>query len=545
MPILEIVRETPETVAKDKVFDSRLTVHNRGCAPVSSATVNEKISTGWVPANPRIKTNEYSDDEEVGNEDVELVSSSVDLANNMLTWKLGGIEEDKYAVLTYQIKSPDELESKGTLKYNMSWNGRSKEEDPSSVRTYNYTEESHLEFDLDVEQKQSYPWPEPRSAQPYRLYNYSIEVKNIGDIPTYNEWNVSTNVPSSCDVTNVYENSDGENGTWMQKKEKIEWKLPNIDVDGSTRLNFTLNCTEKGKNVLIARGERDTVTTTYLLNSTDITCSSSDRCLDTERFNFTKPKDARYENMKKADLFINYSWEAQNLTIGQGIVKITDDTGRERIVWQNYTLMPVNTSTWANYTIEGSEFVSEERGITLETSADGTYSPDVKLHVAKIGYVWETGKIFREEEKLFTKVKKYRYTPLMRNATLYINGNSSRTEGGWGERFEFGVTTRDRFGRNVTVYAWHKTSSGDSYTLVGSGVCDSCSSWTQLNFTHNYRKDEGNITSWEFKFNATNDDGRSGITGYSYSVKKDDVNANNIVPQQSSVVNRSETSTFA
>ncbi|RKY29961.1 MAG: hypothetical protein DRP74_07915 [Candidatus Omnitrophota bacterium] len=53
IPILEIVRETPKVVGKDKVFDSILTIHNKGCAATSGATVvKEKLSTGWVPANP-------------------------------------------------------------------------------------------------------------------------------------------------------------------------------------------------------------------------------------------------------------------------------------------------------------------------------------------------------------------------------------------------------------------------------------------------------------------------------------------------------------
>jgi len=63
MPVLEIIRETPRVIANDRVFESQLVVHNKGCAATSgTTTVQEYVSTGWTPANPDIKTNEYGSD---------------------------------------------------------------------------------------------------------------------------------------------------------------------------------------------------------------------------------------------------------------------------------------------------------------------------------------------------------------------------------------------------------------------------------------------------------------------------------------------------
>ena len=127
-----------------------------------------------------------------------------------------------------------------------------------------------------------------------------------------------------------------------------------------------------------------------------------------------------------------------------------------------------------------------------------------------------------------------------RNATLYINGQE-RSSGGWGENFTFSVYTRDRFGRNVTVYAWHRII-GQDWKLIDSYICQNCLTWTQINFSYDYMCE--NISTWEFKFNASNDDGTSQIYGKTYSVEKDDVNVESVQPLNYEIVNRSQTTDF-
>jgi hypothetical protein len=533
--ILEVIRETPKLVGSDKVFDSRLTIHNKGCAATSGATiVKEIVSTGWTPANPGIKTNEYGSS-------VQLISSSVDLVNNIITWQLGSIGVNEYAVLTYQIKSPPANSQQGSLRYNVSWEDKNLQEEKAFVvQTANYTQESHLVFDLEVLQQEEYPWPEPRSAQLNKNYNYSLKVTNIGDIAA-SDWNVSLFVPQACNVTQVF-----NNGVWDEATRQITWQLASLDVYSSIALNFTANCSQEGKQVFVIKGIKDTRATTTFVNDTSISCTGAN-CYIEQSFTFIKPTNARYEKLKEADFLISYEWKGQNVTIGQGFVNFADDLNNYRLAWQNYSLSSSSGKSWSNYSIdeiEQDKFVLASRKIGIGSYADATYGQDSNVTIEKIAYTWATGKLFEEEQELFTKVKFYTYAPLLANATLYINGNSSLTTGGWGEEFNFSVFVRDRFGRNVTVYAWHKPVAAVTWNLIDFWTCVNCLVWTQANFTYDYQPTD--IGIWEFKFNASNADGSSELSGYAYTVEKDDVDVYAIAPSPDVIVNRSEpTTTFA
>ncbi|MGB9693770.1 MAG: hypothetical protein ACPLYF_02900, partial [Fervidobacterium sp.] len=398
----------------------------------------------------------------------------------------------------------------GNLRYNVSWDSKSLQEEPFSIQTFNYTSESHLEFDLEAIQQEEYPWPEPRSAQLNKNYNYSLKVTNIGDI-TASGWNVTLLVPSECNVTAIY-----NSGSWNETSRKITWQLPDLGVYSSTRLNFTLNCSSEGKKVLIAEGIRDTRIETSFTNDTNIGCVGSS-CSLTQSYTFTKPLNARYEKLKEINFLISYDWKGQNVTIAQGYVNFTDDTNAWKLAWQNYSFVTANGKVWSNYSIDESEqsnYVQSSRNIGINSYVDSTYNSQGNVTVEKISYTWKTGKLFEEKQELFTKVKVYTYTPLLANATLYINGDSSRITGGWGEEFNFSVLVRDRFGRDVTVYAWHRKGT-QPYALIGSWICSNCLQWTLHNFTYDYVGTD--IGSWDFKFNATNADGSSELAGYGYT----------------------------
>jgi hypothetical protein len=521
-----------------------LAVHNKGCAPASSGTiVQERVSAGWVPANPGIKKNEWDEYSEVAEQDVDLISARTDLINNVLTWELGPIPVNKYAVLTYQVKAPEAIAQEGWLKFNASWDGKSLEEEQAhSMQTYNYSSESHLEFDLEAIQQPAYPWPEPRSMQVNRNYNYSLKVTNIGDLATANEWNVSLLIPQACDVTAVY-----NSGTWNETTRKITWNLPNLAQYQSTYLNFTLNCSQQGDYVLVAEGIRDTRNLTTYVNSTAgiLTCSDSS-CSIIQSYTFTKPPSPRYEKLTSINFLISYNWTAYNLTIGQGFVNFTDDAGSYRLAWQNYSLEDTTSSLWANYSIDESEqekFVSSTRSIAISGYSDGTYNPKTRVTVEQLAYTWLTGKLFNETQQLFIKAKVYQYVPLLSEAKLYINGNDSLTTGGWGEEFNFSVKVRDRFGRNVTVYLWHKSTvpGWTDWSLIDSWTCVACdSNWVQSpNFTFDYN--ESHIGTWWYKFNASNEDGNFELFDadlMKFVIEKDDVNVVNITPAWNQTVYR-------
>ncbi|MFB6215923.1 MAG: hypothetical protein ABEJ72_03005, partial [Candidatus Aenigmatarchaeota archaeon] len=322
-------------------------------------------------------------------------------------------------------------------------------------------------------------------------------------MPTYNEWNVSVEIPPSCNLVDIYNTSENEEG--VSTSTGIKWPLPNIGPGKSTRLNFTLNCTKKSKNVFSIKGTRDTRQETTFFNTTSLGCSGSS-CNVTENLILTKPEDPRYEELSsEIAVHLLYSWYGQNLTSGQAHFRMPPDDpgelGEESsgvpFVWTNLTFSDANSERWLNHTItekESGAYVDAYREFILSGGARATYNPNVNIEMDKIKYTWQTGKLFEEKQKLFTKVKKYKYTPLLENSTVSVSGNESRSSGGWGEQFNFSVEVRDRYGRDVTVRLWHGTGE---YTFVGSKTCQDCSDWTQLNFSSQYSPE--NISDyWEF-----------------------------------------------
>ncbi|MFH7880930.1 MAG: hypothetical protein QXI09_02895, partial [Candidatus Aenigmatarchaeota archaeon] len=221
IPILEVIREIPSIVSSSIVFKPRIVVHNKGCGIANNVTLVEKISAGWIGANPSIEKNEYANDEEVMDKDVDLIYAETDLINNILTWKLSEIKPNKYAVLSYQVKAPPGLATEGTMSYNVSWNEIYYLEDKynAKVYTYRYPQESHLQFDLFVTQDPNYPWPEVRSIRANEPYNLTLKVTNIGDINTNSEWTIKLYIPDECYLTNI------ENGYWNSSERKIVWQI--------------------------------------------------------------------------------------------------------------------------------------------------------------------------------------------------------------------------------------------------------------------------------------------------------------------------------
>ncbi|RKY30030.1 MAG: hypothetical protein DRP74_07785, partial [Candidatus Omnitrophota bacterium] len=469
IPILEVVRETPKVIGSNKVFDSALVIHNKGCAATTGTTVvKELLSTGWVPANPSIEG------------DVTLNSATTDLINNIITWNLGSISVNSYAVLTYQIKAPSSYPTLGTLNYNATWNGRYLRENKEfNVQTYNYSGESHLEFDLTVvQQSDNYPWPEPRSSQLNKLYNYSLEVENVGDV-TATGWNVTLLVPTECEFFGAT-----NNGAWSSSERKIEWELANVEVYDSTYLNFTLNCTEEGKHILVAEAVKNTTQFTSYMNDTSIGCSGAS-CSDNTLVTFSQPANIKYEKLRNVDFKVEHDWNGVGVTIAEGAVNFTDDDNIAKIVWQKKQFNSGTESEWINYTIEDEQsprFVDSNRYVGINSYVDASSGETGNVNVSKIAYTWQHGKLFKEPQQLFIKTKVYEYVPLYTNFTLWINNNDSKTTGGWGESFNFTVMVRDRFSRNVTVMAWHKTGIG-SYEQIDNWTCVNCGAWTQANFS--------------------------------------------------------------
>ncbi|MBU4352969.1 MAG: hypothetical protein KJ939_07880, partial [Nanoarchaeota archaeon] len=528
IPIIEVIRETPKVMGNNKVFDSIISLHNKGCAATTGTTIiTEDVLEGWTPANPSLRG------------DVTLISASSDLINNKLMWQLGTIGINNYAILTYQVKSPAGYPQTGTLQYNVSWGVKNlPEKKQFIVQTFNYSSESHIEFDLTiVQQSDNYPWPEPRSAQVGKIYNYSLEAKNIGDTVA-SGWNVTVKIPTDCNVSNIY-----NEGVWHPSNRKIEWNLSVLSVYASAYFNFTLNCSTHGKQVLEAEAVKNTSQETSYLNETSIGCTGAN-CETQQQYTFSQPENVRYGRLREVDFYIYKNWTAQGLTIGQGKINFTNDVSETFNVWQEATFENKGERKWINYSIseeKRGEFVNSERNIVVGAYADGTYGNSANVTIEKIAYIWEHGKYFQETQNLFVKIKEYEYFPLYDNFTLLIDNNNTKTIGGWGESYNFTVLVKDRFARNVTVFAWHKKGAA-AYTQINNWTCEDCGAWTQANFSYVYNGTD--IGSWKVKANFTNFDGPSETSETEYTVEADDTNADYSFPAYDFMVNRSQTTNF-
>jgi len=210
-------------------------------------------------------------------------------------------------------------------------------------------------------------------------------------------------------------------------------------------------------------------------------------------------------------------------------------------------LSDATSTAWVNYTLDPDEqnrFIKNTIDIGIDAYASATNTPTANVSIQTINYTWDIGKIFTEPQDLFIKVKIYDFNPLLQSAVLYINASNSTTTGGWGETFNFTVHTRDRFGRNVTVFAWHlKSGAGEEYAQIANDTCINCADLTLMNFTFDYNGSD--IEDWTFKFNATNLDGDTQLTGSTFTVEKDDVNATINYPPNNQFVNRSNTTVFS
>jgi len=515
IPILEVIREIPSTVSNNTLFHSRLVVHNKGCYGSTSSTLTERISSGWTPSNPSL-------------------GGSVDLINNIITWNFGYIGVDEYKFATYDVKSYPTLDASGTFRWNLTWDSNyNKEGEGHTVRTVKYMQEDHIEFDLIV----SGSWEE-RSAEPNVTYQYQLKAINVGDKPTTaNEWNATINIPADCNLTDT-------DGSWNPQTREVTWYLPALDVYDYTYLNFSMNCSKKERYVLEAYATRDTTSTQEYTDDTSYTCTGS-TCSTIAQHTFQEP-DQPYQKMTEINFYIYQRWNGYNLTIGEGSLNISDDSGTYTIMWQNYSFTDTESTFWRNYSLtedEQDQFQSNIHSIGISSHTDAMHNPQGNITITKINYIWKYGKAFRDPENLFIKIKPHLFPPII------YNGNVTPGVGGWGETFNFTVQVYDKKGRDVTVYAYYRHTAGQPWSFVGSQTYSGCTEASPCNVSIPY--DQFTCGDMDvdtlFMFNASNEDGVNQTAGTAndyFEIEADDVNIDNITPMYNAEVNRSQDTQF-
>ncbi|MCK4335569.1 MAG: hypothetical protein KAW40_02475, partial [Candidatus Aenigmarchaeota archaeon] len=109
--IFEVIRETPRSVDKNRVFESSLVIHNKGCGkPKDDVVLKEIVPTGWFPANPALSG-------------VQSAPPSIDLDTNIISWYIDkdAFGVNNYSVASYQAISPNTYSTIGDFRYNVSW----------------------------------------------------------------------------------------------------------------------------------------------------------------------------------------------------------------------------------------------------------------------------------------------------------------------------------------------------------------------------------------------------------------------------------------
>ncbi|MCH8003655.1 MAG: hypothetical protein IH934_03400 [Nanoarchaeota archaeon] len=387
IPILEVIRETPKLVANRTDFVSRLIVHNKGCADATSIAFTEVISTDWTAFAPKI------DGSSAGVSDIpkgEIRYTSDDF---------GTIKTPDYKILEYKVLPPSGLSETGTFKFDLTWGDRSNTEDQAfEVKTIRYENEEQLAFDLVANGSFN-----TRSAEPLVNQSYNLSIKNIGDINIRNgTWNITLTTPEKCSISN-------HTGTFYEDTRKIAWILGNLTRGNKTVFNFKMNCTEQKRHILTVEGIKDNRSRVSFSNTTSIGCSGSS-CSTVQSFTFTKPSDARYEKLSQINFSISYNWTGQNVTIGQGFVNITDDSGAAKLVWQEYSFTDSARSISSNYTFDGdeqAEFIQAARTIGVRNYVDATVSPTGNVTVEQLDYTWDLGKIFKDTQSLFVNIQPF------------------------------------------------------------------------------------------------------------------------------------------
>jgi len=305
-------------------------------------------------------------------------------------------------------------------------------------------------------------------------------------------------------------------GSWDETSRIIKWNVTSdLGQGDEANFNFSMNCTQTGSLILVARGESDQIAEKSYSNDTNYGCSGVS-CYINQTHTFQNPNEL-YERLSKLNFLIEYNWTGDNITIGESMINLTGDTDYVIPTWQNFSFGSAYDEIWANRTLaveEETEFENTQHEIEIYSYVDATYNEFGNVTVKKIVYTWKYGKNFLEPENLFIKVKPV-HPPLLENETVFPNS------AGWGEGHNFSVNVYDK-GDNVTVYLWEAFNVSGPWSSKGFQVYSNVGSWETLNFTV-YHNCSGKGTKY-YKFNATDEFGYENETSpHSFVIDEDDL----------------------
>ncbi|HLD43310.1 MAG TPA: hypothetical protein VJB08_04990, partial [Candidatus Nanoarchaeia archaeon] len=471
IPILEVFREVPTEAGNNLQFNSRLLVRNKGCALAEDISFVEKVASGWTAYGQTL------DGTSTGTTDIP--KGEIRLG----TSQFGTIAAGEYKTIQYNILSHSSQAQRGTIRYNLTWGARNISEDREyEITTINYTGEKHLSFDL-VSVGQS--TARKRSADPSDNQTYNFTITNIGDAAIIaNAWNASLLIPGACNATNY-------TGTFDPSTRKITWQLGALAKEAVTNFEFVMNCTEETRYLLYAEGFNDTRATQIYRNTTAINCSGAS-CFDEKSFTFSDPNQD-YQRISSIDFYINHSWNGFNLTIARSSLNITDDSGRDKLVWQAFSFNNNKSQKWINYSLteeEQQQFKTTSRNIGVRSFTDAASEEAGTVRLENISYLWNHGRLFGDTQPLMVNIKTFVFVPDAPTLEAPPNASTQASENvviswlavsGATSYFVFGDAvdgTTLLSETTVTNYLWSGLSAGTYYwkVIASTGTQNSTSS---------------------------------------------------------------------
>ncbi|MDY6778770.1 MAG: hypothetical protein SVU32_08960, partial [Candidatus Nanohaloarchaea archaeon] len=514
-PIINVTREQTPYVANDSIMQVKLIPHNIGCEPASQVNVTEQIPASWSAGNPQGGDRIYNDF----------------LGSGTATWQIFDLEVDDYGLLTYRAKAPIDVNQEGRFQWNATWTNSTgyrfnDPEEPKYSVIPKHNEE-HIEYRLSIDTLKSDT--QPRSMEPGTTEEFTYTIKNIGDeVINQGDWNTTLEIPQSCSI------ADPGTGTVDTQEDVIRFNVTQqLSPDERQSFDFNMTCSSKGTFFLDARGEFSTRGTQSFEDNVFYSCTGP-TCSTVVSHTFQQP-GKKYQRFSKIDIRLFQQFNGTNVTLGDANITMEDDTGRQRLFWQNYTYGTAKDTGWTNTTVTDFPFDETSHRIRIDAATDAMFRPRTNITIQELNYTWQYGKFYEDPVPMFFNVKIFDFVP--RVGDTFVEPDV----GGWGETFNFTVEVYDQKGRNVTVYLWERRAGTEKWYRRNSTLVEDCSPSSPCNVSLTYAGyTPDNISLREFKFNASNQDGtnESGIT--SFEVERDDVELQPTNPDQGDRINRSD-----
>ncbi|NOQ55827.1 MAG: DUF87 domain-containing protein, partial [Nanohaloarchaea archaeon] len=177
-----------------------------------------------------------------------------------------------------------------------------------------------------------------------------------------------------------------------------------------------------------------------------------------------------------------------------------------------------------NITLNNTDVGAADYCTDVINLGSGNYSCEWETTVTGVGrydVIVKAYNVTYHNNGTITLVDSFRVIPPINNAPNLTNNTMLYDIDGWGATFNFSVEVYDKDYDTVNVSFWI-SSDNSTWVFEDSKNCTACNEWNQLNFSY-----DGFSCSdqqeWYYKFNATDYENDTELSGVNFTVEKDDV----------------------